>query len=228
MEKYFGRSIFNSMVVVATLSLAAYESISEDTPVSFSEKLFRETRVHFHEAMQSVFSSDVPEPPIIFISLRDTCEEVLRKVQEAKVPQDRLQLAFSHSICSRCGVKTKFEGKDQDLEMGISSYKDESGVRVIPSNETTCHPVIIPKYSELEKFFGGIAHIITFCQFVGRWPSFATMDEVCDQCKMSPGTRGCLKIGTKYRHKNTEIEVEHTNVLEERNIRVEDEAPSPP
>ena len=49
------------------------------------------------------------------------------------------------------------------------------------------------------------------------------MDEVCIHCKMSPGTRGCLRIGTKYQHGKTEIEVRHTNVLEERNIRIEDE-----
>ena len=145
MEKYFGRSIFNSMVVVATFPSDVYEAISEGTLLSFPEKSFKETRVHFQEAMRSVLGSDdVPEPPIIFISLHDTCEKVLHKVQEAKVPQDRLQLAFSRLVCSRCGIKTKFEG--QGLEMGVSSHEEWCEV---PLDETTCHPVIIPKYSNL-------------------------------------------------------------------------------
>ena len=222
MEKYFGRSIFDSMVVVATFSTAVYEAVPEGTVFRFTENLLSETQHHFQEAMHSVFNfDDTPRPPIVFISLNDTCEDILYTIQKAEVREERLQLSFSRSLCTRCGIKTKFEGKDQD-EIGACSFEDQP--EVIPLDESTCHPLMIPKYSKLKRFFGGVAHVITFYRFEGKWPSFLSADEVCIKCRLKPGTRGCLKVGSEYQM----IVVSHTNTMEACVVDIEGEQAPPP
>ena len=197
MEKYFGRAIFDSMVVVATLPTEVYEHIPDETTNLFSEANFEQTRTHLQEAIREIFKcSDVPEPPLIFISLFDTCEAVLHKVQSSRVRQERIQLEFSCSLCARCGSTIVEEGQG-DATAAHVLHKDRQGS--ISQDESTCHPLMIPKYTKVEKFFGGIAHLITFRKYVGKWPSFETMDEKCVHCERSPDTQGCLQVGSAFR-----------------------------
>ena len=107
MERYFGRAIFDSMVVIATLPSEAFD----DGPVNFSEKRLKQTKDHLQEALKiALKSQDVPDPPIEFISLLDTCEEVLHKVQGAEVLKESIDLEFRSSVCARCGLKVVEEG----------------------------------------------------------------------------------------------------------------------
>lgn len=226
MEHYFGRAIFNSMVVAATLSSDAYEHIPDDGKKLFSERQFQETRDRLQEAIRQFFpDDDLPKPPIIFISLFDTCESILHQIQSAKVKETTIQLELRKSVCARCGVMIVEEGKNEvetEPKAAICTYSNQLGS--IAHNESTCHPLMILKYSKLSKFFGGIAHLITLRRFVGKWPNFTSMDEECFNCKQAPGTQGCLKIGSKFAVDKDEIIVLHSATAEEqRQIEIEEE-----
>lgn len=224
MEKYFNRAIFDNMVVVATMPSEFYDGNNNESYDLFANAAkFEETKWHLQEAIRRIFrdSEDVPEPPLIFISLFDTCEAVLRKVQLAQVKQERIQLQLSRSICSRCGAKIFKEGKDEAKAM-LCVSAHHSGI--IAEEESTCHPMLVPKYSTVVKFLGGIAHLITLRRFVGRWPSFESMDEECVGCKQPPSSHGCVQVGGKFLLCGEEIVVRHsTSVFEPYQIEVKDD-----
>ena len=224
MEKYFGRAIFDSMVVVATLSADAYEHIEDGKKDLFSEAKFEQTRTHLQEAIREIFKcSDVPEPPLIFISLFDTCEEVLHKVQLAHVRQEKIQLEFNRSLCARCGAAIVEEGQGDGTAAHVK-HDDMQGA--ISQEESTCHPLMVPKYTKIRRILGGIAHLITFRRFVGRWPDFKMMDEKCVNCKQPPGTHGCLKVGNAFRvgkGKDEIIVLHSTSAMETYHIEVQED-----
>ena len=224
MEKYFGRAIFDSMVVVATLPTEVYDLIEDENKTLFTEANFEQTRKHLQEAIHMVFKcSDVPEPPLIFISLFDTCEAVLHKVQSSHVKQERIQLEFSCCLCTRCGVIVVEEGQGEDKAAHVL-HKNRQGS--ISQDESICHPLMVPKYTKVEKFFGGIAHLVTLRRFVGSWPSFETMDEVCVNCEQSPGSHGCLQVGSAFKVGNwkDEIIVLHsTSAMETYQIKIQED-----
>ena len=97
---------------------------------------------------------DIPEPPLIFIPIFDTCEGVLRKVQGTRVKQDRFKLELNHSICSRCDLTIIKQGKPSSMVAHATSPDQPGSISV---DETTCHPMMVPKYTKLQRFFGGIA-----------------------------------------------------------------------
>ena len=76
MEKYFGSSIFDSMVAVATFPPDVYKHIPDNNRNLFEDSQREETEEHLQEALGIVFKSDPPKPPIVFISLFDTCEMI--------------------------------------------------------------------------------------------------------------------------------------------------------
>ena len=88
---------------------------------------------------------------------------------------------------------------------------------------------MIPKYTEFQKIVGGILHLITFRQFVGKWPSFESMDENCIKCKMPPQTPGCMKIGSEFPGANKDGTVQHSSSAVEPyriEMEVEEHAPN--
>ena len=223
MEKYFGRAIFDNMVVAATLPSEIYGMITDENVDMFSDRsVFERTTHHLQEAIKKIFkdSEDIPEPPLIFVSLFDTCEAVLQKVQRAKVREERIQLELSRSVCSRCGVKIFKEGKD-DAE---ATYIPVNQSGAIAEEDSTCHPMLVPKYSKVAKFLGGIAHLVTFRRFVGKWPSFESMDEECINCRQPPSSHGCVQVGQNFPVCGKDIIVEHSNSpFEPYQIEVEEE-----
>ena len=223
MEKYFGRAIFDNMVVAATLPSLVYKAITNEDFNMFSDRsAFENTTHHLQEAIKIIFkdSEDIPEPPLIFVSLFDTCEAVLEKVQRAKVKEEHVQLMLSRSVCSRCGVKIFKEGKD-DAEAAFIPL-NQSGA--IAEEDSTCHPMLVPKYSMVAKFLGGIAHLVTFRRFVGMWPSFESMDEECINCRQPPSSHGCVQVGQKFLLCGEDIIVRHsTSPFEPYQIEVEEE-----
>ncbi len=198
MENHFGLAIFSSMVVIATESSGAYRIArrhADPMSVMFTDEDFAQTRHHLQMALTVVFNGDVdaiPEPPIEFISLFDTCEEVLHKVQHAKVRKDSVVLDFKSSFCARCGVTIREEGKN-DRKSSYCTFLDRSGT--FTYDESTCHPVMVPKHSKVLKILAGILYVVTFRRFKGMWQS---MDEVCIKCGQPPQSRGCMRIGTRY------------------------------
>ena len=87
-----------------------------------------------------------------------------------------------------------------------------------PYLSSLCHPQFIPKYSYMywERAAGGAAHVATLgipmvIQKLRKrelpWPTFTSNDEMCVECKRSPGSEGCMDGCSKYRDKI----VDHTS-----------------
>ena len=209
MEHFFGKSIFDCMVLITTASPDVYEFIAPDT-VPFTHDSMQKTRSNFDKVLSRVLVDErLPEdkPPIVFISMNDSCEDICQKIKHAPVIFDGVRLAFDSQTCSRCAIKAKFLSKKGEK---VACYMGEDPSRSIPYNESLCHPMIISKYWKIAKILGGIAHFITRKKYLGKWPDFTNPDdEICINCKRCPGTHGCLKVNTCYRIKGEDLPVDH-------------------
>lgn len=215
MENYFSRSIFQSMVVVATYPASVYKLFSRKNDL-FPPEDMAKTRLYFQRAMQRVFKTDdAPQPPIIFISMFDTCEDIYYKIRHSQVAKEGVDLEFNPSTCARCSIKigtlredeTNVEHKD-DL---LATCTHSDWASAIPYEDSTCHPMLIPKYSTLQKIAGEIAHLITFKLFLGKWPCYRSLEEVCINCGECPKSRDCIRVRTNF----GEIRVDHTSTVDE-------------
>ena len=212
MVHYFGKSIFDCMVLIATVNPDVYQYLQPGvTP--FSNDAEMKTRQKFNEALRYVLpeGEQLPDlkPPIVFISMNDSCEDIYAKIQSAPVIFPEIRLAFDQATCARCGIKAKFLGEG-DKEVKVACYAGDDPSKCIPYDETLCHPMIISKYWTITKVLGGIAHVITGKKFLGKWPDFHNADdEICVHCAQVPGTRGCLPVCTKYELKGGQLPVDH-------------------
>ena len=206
MLHYFGKAVFDCMVLVATLPAIVYRYIPPDE-VPFSDDDRTTTRKNFEIALRRVLPEDGSPanitPPIVFISLRDSCENVTEIIKGAKVIRQQLTIPFECQACSRCGLKAKSLRNKDDKKVKIACYAGEDPSQSIPYEESRCHPMIIPKYLEITKIIGGIAHVITRQKYIGKWPDFQNDDdEICIACRQVPGAQGCEKVGTDYIFQN--------------------------
>ena len=136
--------------------------------------------------------------------MHDSCEAIFDKIDHAPVAKKVVELAFQSQICARCGITMKIAHEER-----IACYYGPDSDQSIPYEQSTCHPLFVPKYSKLVKILGEIAHVITAYNFVGSWPSFANMEEICINCRQSPGTRGCHQVKKKYLFKDESLPVDH-------------------
>ncbi len=205
MIHYFGESIFDCMVLAATVSASSYKKFREDAEI-FDEEDFQNTEKYFQEALRQVLPNreHLPKPPIVFVSMHDSCEAIFDKIDGASVAKPVVELEFQSQICARCGIKTKIVRGEK-----IACYYGPDPDQSIPYKQSTCHPLFVPKYSKLIKIMGEIAHVLTFHAFIGSWPGFTNMDEICINCRQSPGTRGCHQIKKKYLFKSESLPVDH-------------------
>lgn len=212
MVHYFGKSIFDCMVLIATVNPDVYQYLQPGvTP--FSNDAEMKTRLKFQEALSYVLpqGEQLPnhKPPIVFISMNDSCKEIFVKVDSAPVIFDGVRLQFDHRTCARCGLKARFLGEG-DKEVKVACYAGEDPSKSIPYEESHCHPMIISKYWTITKVLGGIAHVITGKRFIGKWPDFRNPDdEICVHCQQVPGTRGCRPVNTDYELKDGILYVDH-------------------
>ena len=214
MMHYFGKSIFECMVLVATASPDVYQFLPEDV-IPFTNESEATTRRTFEEALTQVLPNDehLPDgkPPIVFISMHDTCETILTKIKEAPVIRNKLKLAFDHRTCVKCGLKAKILKYKNDNEKRVACYAGEDPTVGVAYEESHCHPLIVSKYWKITKIVGGIAHFITRNQYEGMWPGFRNRDdEVCIECGRIPGEPGCKKIGSRYRLEGVVLGVDHS------------------
>ena len=142
--------------------------------------------------------------------MNDSCEDIYWKIKHAPVIVDEVRLAFDYPTCSRCGIKAKFI---REKRTKVACYVGQDPTKSIAYEESHCHPLIIPKYWEITKIVGGIAHFITRRRFWGKWPNFHNPDdEICINCRQVPGTRGCLLVNSRYMPKGQdggELVVDH-------------------
>ena len=103
--------------------------------------------------------------------------------------------------CTRCAVKFVQDVRpNQEIPLHVI-YKNNIKEDYIHSY---CHPMFIPKHSQLVRFFGGVGHIVTlgagliYGKVTGKksWPGFMNSDEICpiETCKKSPGSPGCCPV----------------------------------
>ena len=218
MVHYIGKSVFDCMVLVATVSPDVYQHIPPGV-IPFSDNDYAKTMKNFQLAVEQVLPKDttIPDgkPPVVFISMHDTCEDILRKIKDAPVITDRMELKFHYETCVRCGIKAKVLGEGEK-KLEVACYVGQDPSQSIPYEESRCHPIIIPKYWKITKVIGGIAHVVTQNRCVGKWRGFNNPDdEVCIDCGEVPGIHGCKKVDTKYRHEGKIWSVDHDLALSE-------------
>lgn len=205
MLHYFGKVIFNCMMLVVTQPANVYKYIPPDM-VPFSDEDHTMTRDNFAITLRRALklqeddkSADHIIPPIVFLSMRNSCEDVMKKVKKAPVISQQLTIPFECQACSRCGLKAKWLKNKENKKVKIACYAGDDPTLSIPYEESQCHPMIIPKYYKITKIIGGIAHIITGKKFKDKWPDFHNEDdEICIACNQIPGTPGCQNVRTNY------------------------------
>ena len=200
MKYFFGRAIFECMVIVATMP----SSVSKKGV--FSSRDVAKTKRVVSLALERTFNPQMgsdsteqhtkpPDPPIIYVSLEETGMEIYNKLLSHDVEQkDGLQLKFDEDACARCALKVGYFMKEK-----IVCIMDDNGVQKrMVYDESKCHPLIKPKYSRLKKVMGGIAYIVLLGipKLAGaNWPGFFNGDEECADCKKPPGSEGCMRVG---------------------------------
>lgn len=208
---FFGKEIFDCMVVVATNSPK-----KKFQDLGFDKDDFAETEKVFHLALQSAISEDINCPPIIYIGLNYAPQKTLDAIQNAEVQKSSIvSLKFQDDTCANCSIKIR---SNENKERVLVVHADG---KTTPYAESKCHPLFVPKYSASQKFIGGVAHIATLgvgllLEKLGEtdfsWPGFTNSDEVCIACKKSPGARGCQLVGEEY-YTNTKgtINTDHSS-----------------
>ena len=214
---YFGKSIFEAMVLVATLGPITYGVVPEAFPVEVPGNELERSRNTFQEALKSFLPVDTPKPPIIFISLRESCESILQKVQEAEVANsDGLQLQLNSTVCSRCSMTF---GERSGMKVACTS--GEKWSEPILYEDSHCHPFFVPKYTRRQVIAKRLSYVLGGG---AELPDFS--EEICHKCEGQPGSRGCLKVQTKYEMDGKLYTVDHTSKVENHRLlfQGEDEA----
>ena len=183
LEYAFGHSVFECMVAVATIP-RRYSLREEET---MPQEEIKQCKRFFQTALGNVIGPSEAKPniPIIFVSLAESCESILEKIQGAGVS---LMAWSSHSTAAlgaNCGVKI---GSLEGEAVICSTPQDPDGS--IPYEESTCHPGF--KHSLFSYLGRQINDAI-----VHMWPSYK--EEYCVGCNQRPGEPGCLQIGQKHR-----------------------------
>ncbi len=195
MHYFFGEAVFNNMVVVAT-----NHPMPRHQQFGLDESDVDEIREVFHDALKlAVKSKTIRCPPIVYISLNDSGPEIKFKLQTAPVLKDEvLPLKFTDDVCAQCASKIRYGPHGE--RVGVVSTSGE----FVTYEESKCHPTFVQRYNKLQKFVGGVAHMVTLGipllveNVFGAdvlWPGFTNSDEVCPICKRSPGSKGCSTVG---------------------------------
>ena len=232
MVHYFGRSIFECMVLVATVNPDIYRYIPENI-LPFSDDAKMTTRVNFQEALTQLLPQEEQLPggklPIVFISMHDSCEAIMAKIKDAAVLRSEFRLAFDHRTCVRCGLKAKILTYKNNKKKRVACYLGQDPSVSIPYEESLCHPMIVSKYWTITKIVGGIAHFITRRKYEGKWPDFRNPDdEVCIECGRIPGETGCKVVGSRYEKYEEVIIVDHSPTDPVVFVEADEQQPLPP
>ena len=211
--KFFEKSIFTCMVLVGTIDDLSSQDTSRTNEQKFPPSRIEASRKLFHEAVKREYKeqkedgSNIPVPPMIFISMTDTCEEILQKVMSAPVENDQgLQVKFSNKICTRCCA----EIRHVENESFVCTYRDDTDkLNTVPYNESRCHPKLLPKVTA-KTFFRGLAEL-----FLLKW-HFSEEQCINPDCKQGPGSPGCRRVLTEYvgDGQADSITVKHTDLLD--------------
>ena len=200
LEYAFGKSIFKSMIAVATIQ-RRYSLKKEPDEEKFPQEDEEQCTLYFEEALRQVLGNeDIPKVPIVFISLSETCESILRKVKDAPVSCDHLKLEFNPSTCASCGLKIQSRNGEK-VACAFPERPDDT----FPYDDSTCHPAF--KQHLIRRLLG--QKISSFIS--RRWPSYK--EEYCIKCEECPFKRGCMKVKQTYTFGSKVYEIDHTNKI---------------
>ena len=195
LNQMFGRPVFDSMIAIATVPENFSIMIMPDQ-AKLTPKGSEMCKKFLTDALKDVLDvqlEEVPEIPIILISLSDTCEIVLDKIKKTDVTCDQLALLFNPGTCTLCGTRV------QHSDEGIM-FEDSPS-----STVSRCHPKF--KYSLLHRTLGD-----KVSRFVSRkFPAYK--EESCVKCNKRPLESGCLEVGSEYNHKGSKCSVDHTSII---------------
>ena len=220
MHHFFGRIIFDSMVVIATM----HQRKSKLN--AFAAEDFEDCKVVLKRSFQLALCApgqepdnvqDVPNPPIIYLSLEESSSDMLQRLRNTHVTHPAgLELHLHENTCARCSLKFGVyrAGAVTEHLVSIGAY---NGCRSAYSL-SQCHPFIKQKYSTIQKIIGGVAYIVLLGipkLFGSPWPGFFNQDEECAHCEAPPGSPGCLKVGEEWRvARGEKIRVDHKSELD--------------
>lgn len=188
--EFLGDNVIKVMVIIATNFKGRYQKYG------FDEGDVAQVQKIFTVAFEKIIGSKLDQcPPVVYLPFSET--NVLNKIQGAKVIHDPLghKLHTQKHRCLRCGGKFVYNDSK-----GTVKVDENSGQ---PCEENKCHPTFVQKYSIKEKIVGGVAHtatfgiVATYQWYSGKtiWPGFTNSDEICPECKLFPGSKGCTDVG---------------------------------
>ena len=191
MVKFFGKSITNCMVLVGTMP--EHVSIRTDwsSEQKFPENLLNHSGNLFQEAYQRELTEqqeateELRAPPIIFIAMTDTCEEIFEKINSAPVNKNNYLLEFNSKTCCKCGI-------DLHPLRAQQGTKDWVTRRYL-EDDLLCHPEIQPMYSA-NSMARGVLKLFRF-----KWEF---TKERCIHCRAKIGSddqRGCLEVNKPFK-----------------------------
>ena len=198
MHHFFGDDIFNCMVLIAT----------NQTPFQafrLGEQHFTQIRDVFTKAMELALpKSFLKCPPIVYIGIDDDAADVLKKIKNAEVLEEKVFLPKFCEICARCGSRCGSHVGDDSKDLKPQESESEKNQKTVPDPSCLCHPCFIQRSSKAEKIIGTIVHIATlgiplaYESLTGNetWATITTSDERCPICYHLPGTTGCSKVDT--------------------------------
>lgn len=195
---FFGNSIFNCMIIASTVNRKFQH-------FGFDEDEKQNTKKVFGVALKEVFECpDIECPPLIYVSYDDDGEKILFDIQSAPVKEEYLHdipeaIQYPCSKCDAYALCYKRENRE------FSCVIENAVVR--QTEESKCHPEFTLRYTKVQKFLGGLAHLLTlgivllFCYFlkINGWPGFTRRDEwICAVCGRSRKTIGCSTVKENY------------------------------
>ena len=220
MYHYFGRVIFDSMIVIATMHPR------RSKVNAFSVEDFEDNRVTLTRAFQLALAAkgqnpdevqDIPKPPIFYLSLVATGSDILKELRQTRVTRmDGLQLHLQENTCARCSLKFGVH-RMATLVEPVVSIRQNDGERSA-YDQSKCHPFITRKYSMIQRFLGGVAYIVLLGipKLAGNpWPGFFNHDEECAKCKNPPGSPGCTLLGEEWVMAGNKDKVDHDSKLDQ-------------
>ena len=240
MYYFFGPVIFDTMIIIATNHHRKQKyGFDEDDEKDMRSVVTRSLQLATR-SQDSSFSITPDCPPIVYLGLDDTGEEILAKLKSAPViNQSGLVFKFCDTVCARCAVNIRFAEHAATSKTSVALKRvgitDKKGV--FKDDKTSlCHPIIIPKHSRLEKILGGVIHIMSFgiVYAIGKIsqdeaiPFFSNTDEICPACGQPPGAKGCQPVGIDCRvawHGSPfDIHVDHTNKVDDIKVLERDQS----
>ena len=201
---YYGEDVFKYMIIVLT------SSPFEDTTLTVTPEMKEHTQNVFKAAVLSSTGICLKYcPPITYISLHDKGDHVRAMVKSVFNSASGLSLKRKADFCIKCGINIiSTVTKNETHRVCVNKIGDKE----IKYEDTSCHPCIKRKYSDLELFYSEAKSLLTFgiAPCLKKMPSLFNTAKICVKCECLSWTHGCVKVNTMY---NDHI-VEHENEIE--------------